>query len=411
MLPINANRVTPPRTSADSTSDAQPSPDVENAPADHTSADDALVDDVTMDSRAPSPAPTGECDEAMRADAQTSRNVALSRIVPIASVDTMPHARVADLASLPDAVLDATLQASPHDPDSLQFQALRESLKHAPLADAQRLFGRLAGRLAASPLSLTHWGTAFEQLASLRPVLCDRLSDAILALLPNREDDRHGHAFCLATESVEAVLDAAFLRRAHAMESSAALPIPPRLWDSTLASLRCTDNYCEPWRLTRLARAIPSLPEAHRTAAVLSTLKAAQEYEGNDGASGWGDLTRVLIDVTPARDRLSVARDLLACAAASNPSETMDVFNAVASAIARFPEDHAGPMLASLANFATMRFEYGQLDIFTNEQSLDALKTLQNATALDPIRRYPRPDFDALLGDTLEALAERVYTQ
>ncbi|ALS58477.1 hypothetical protein AT302_00495 [Pandoraea norimbergensis] len=339
-----------------------------------------------------------------------------------------------DIADLPDSALDATLQAIATNPNSLQFHTLCESLKHLPLADAQRLFGRLAGRLEASPL-IREWGQAFEQLAALRIPLQHRIADAILAILPSSEDDRHGHAFSLACETVEARLDAALLQHTHALAHCAmpaastlaspdaaqtATPQPSpapivasrhaQLWENTLTGLRRAGDYCDAGRLTRLARAIPSLPESERTAASTATLSAALNADNSETTWGWGELATVLMDVTPERDRVPLAQTLLdAVAFASHPNATLDVLKALAQAVPQFPEDHVDVIVSTLTNLAAMRAEYAQLPIFTKEQSLDALQAVRNATELDHARHYPRPDFDALLSEALEDLAERVY--
>lgn len=399
MLPINAHRVDPPCIRAESTFASPSSQDDDHPPA----------DSIPMDMHDASASDGGSHVEVMRADAQITRNTALSRIAPISGVDPNPQTCAGSMASVEDQVLDAALQAGAHDINYLQFQALRESIRQLPLADAQRLFGRLAGRLAAYPLSLHHWGPAFERLALLGFDLRNRLTDAILALLADPQSDQHGHAFFLATESVEATMDATFLRRVGAMECDAPSPALALSWTSTLESLRRTGEYCEPWRLACLARAIPSLPEAHRSTAALATLTAVLSAESSEITEGWSDLTSVLINATPERERAHVARELLRSVVTSRPSDAMDVLKTLAAAIRQFPDDHAGEIVATLTNLAAMRFEYGQLTMFTKAQSLDGLQAVRDATELDHERPYPRPDFDALLSDTLEALAESVY--
>ncbi|VVE53047.1 hypothetical protein PPN31114_04826 [Pandoraea pneumonica] len=399
MLPINAHRVDTPRLRAESTFAGSSSQDADSTPADN----------FPMDTHDASAGDGGSHVEANRVDAELTRNTALSRIAPISGVDPNPQARTGSIAGAPDEALDAALQAGAQDANCLQFHALRESIRQLPLADAQRLFGRLAGRLAAYPLSLHHWGPAFERLALLGFDLRNRLTDAILALLAAPHSDQHGHAFFLATESVEATMDATFLGRVGAMECDTPSPALALSWTSTLESLRRTSEYCEPWRLTCLARAIPTLPEAHRSTAALATLTAVLAAESSEITEGWSDLTSVLINATPERERAHVARELLRSVVTSRPSEAMDVLRTLATAIRQFPDDHAGAIVATLTNLAAMRLEYEQLQIFTKAQSLDGLQAVRDATELDHERQYPRPDFDALLSDTLEALAESVY--
>ncbi|VVD91572.1 hypothetical protein PIN31115_01624 [Pandoraea iniqua] len=414
MLPVNAYHATPPRSPADSIADDSSSTISGSTDSGRPAVDDhpTMRDASAGDFNHPEHRDRAT---ATRRDAQRARSAALSRISPAIALNAAEDALIRAAAELPDAALDATLQVIAANPDGPQFRELCDGLKRLPLADAQRLFGRLTGRLEASALS-PEWGQAFEHLVALRIPLQHRITEAILAILPNSEDDRHGHAFALASESVEARLDAAWLQQTHAMSmapsSGAATPdaTPSLTWENTLASLRRTGDYCNPSRLTRLARVIPSLPEHSRSAAAVSTLKAGIDTEEGEITGGWGELAAVLMDVTPERDRVPLAQALLdAVALASHPAETMDVLKALAQAVPLCPEDHADVIVSTLTNFAAMRAEYAQLNVFTTEQSLDALQAVRNATELDQARRYPLPDFDALLSEALESLAERVY--